>query len=284
MNKYHYSLLFFWLSTTFSFGQINNPCDHPDYEALVAFNQAMNGNNWFTKWDLSDCDVCNWFGIVCNQENRVSDIAFTEDNGLKGQIPSSIQNFTELEGLIIINNNLQSTIPPEIGNLTKLRVLDLINCQIFGTIPPELGNLGGLIALLLQDNSLTGTIPNTIGNLQVIASLNFSNNQLSGALPRELAGVGVSFTQSVLIDLSNNNFEGCIPSTFELFCDSPIPNKYYGIDLRNNPNLTNDDFIQFCFSQVGLCPENGNTANCNALNFIGNEEEITVSGLTPNPK
>ncbi len=52
------------------------------------------------------------------------------------------------------------------------------------------------------------------------------------------------------------------------------------MNLTNNPNLTNDDFIQFCSTQAGLCQEN-NTANCNVLQFPTENNQITISGLTP---
>ncbi|GEM_PF-1581186 len=233
----------------------NDICDHPDYPALVAFYNATNGTDWTEKWDLSDCQVCDWFGVSCNQQNRVTGITLDE-NGLTGMIPT------------------------EIGSLNFLRVLILDNNLLTGQLPSSIGNLTNLSVLLLNDNNLSGSLPPQIGDLAEIEFLSFTNNQIEGAIPPEYAGIGISTLVPVQIRMNNNLLSGCFPSSLKTWCSSLPPIKFYTIDLLNNPDLPNGgNFSPFCNNDEGICPV-ASTNNCEDLQFLGQNEQITVSGLT----
>ncbi|MEE9437624.1 MAG: M12 family metallo-peptidase, partial [Saprospiraceae bacterium] len=79
----------------------NLPC-HPAYNALVDLYNSTNGVSWLLKngWQQgalgNDCDVCNWYGITCDNLNNVI-------------------------GINLKNNNLSGTLPITIGDLTYLR-------------------------------------------------------------------------------------------------------------------------------------------------------------------
>jgi len=105
-----------------TFAQTN--CDHPDYAPLAALYEATDGDNWTTSWDLSNCDVCSYFGITCDENSRVSRIELDENN-LTGFIPSEIGEFTNLVSLDLAENTLSGSIPSSIGQLTTLTGLML---------------------------------------------------------------------------------------------------------------------------------------------------------------
>ena len=102
-------LIFFVVVSVMStFAQEND-----DYNALVAFYNSTNGDDWAENTDwLVDPNVCNWFGITCDIEGKVISIDFkpTLDNSgtfistdIIGSIPPEIGDLVYLEELIIWN-------------------------------------------------------------------------------------------------------------------------------------------------------------------------------------
>ena len=140
-------------------------CDHPDYEPLAALYEATDGDSWTTSWDLSNCDVCSYFGITCDENGRVARIELDENN-LTGSIPAEIGEFTNLVSLDLSDNALSGSIPSNIGQLTTLTGLMLTANQLTGNIPPEIGKLTELSSLWLNLNGLSGEIPSSLGNDQ----------------------------------------------------------------------------------------------------------------------
>ena len=292
----------------------DEPC-HPDYPALMALYNSTDGANWTdnTNWE-EDCDVCNWYGITC-ENNRVTKIELGLNN-LQGPIPPEIGNLTELTILNLqLNDELTGTIPievtslvnlvelelsgqqlsgsipPEIGNLTELTLLSL-GFNLSGSIPSEIGNLTKLKFLSLGINKLTGTIPPEIGHLTDLEQLSFVNNQLTGSIPSEIGNLTKlwildlgfnQFSGSIpltfknlgalgglylnvnqlsgnilpdlgnlpslnILDLSYNQFTGCIPSELNSLCGN---NNI--VNLNNNPNLSEQDFMEFCNNDAEEC-------------------------------
>jgi len=123
-NTRHLATL--WVILTYfvpSFAQ--NTCDHPDYSALVALYDATDGDNWTTSWDLSDCDVCAYSGITCDENGQIIEIDL-DGNNLTGVIPPEIGEFSNLTGLNLAGNALSGSIPSNIGQLTSLTGLVLV--------------------------------------------------------------------------------------------------------------------------------------------------------------
>ena len=112
-------------------------CTHPDSIALMAIYNSTDGPNWTdnTGWG-QDCEPCNWFGVTCNDSNRVETLVLLNNN-LTGSLPSEINQLTEMKNLFMDQNALNGVLPAELGDLTNLEALSLHNNQISGSIPPK---------------------------------------------------------------------------------------------------------------------------------------------------
>ena len=162
---------------------------NPDRAVLVALYEATDGNNWTNKanW-LSDRSLSQWHGVTTNANGRVTSLVLDE-NGLSGELPSSLGDLAYLEVLRLFRNELSGSIPSALGNLTNLRTLTLTGNQLSGSIPSALGNLTDLIVLGLGNNQLSGAIPAELGNLSNLVALFLSWTQLSGEIPPELGNL-----------------------------------------------------------------------------------------------
>ncbi len=177
-----------------------------DRDALVALNDATNGDNWTdnTNW-LTDAPLNEWYGVTTNEDGRATRLDLEEHN-LSGHIPPEIGNLVELTDLSFRGNRLTGTVPQELSRLNNLQVLLLNDSELTGSIPSELGSLTNLKVLFLSRNQLTGTIPPELSNLPNLGELFLSDNQFTGCIPFILRDVPVNdFTE---LDLP--------------FCDNPV--------------------------------------------------------------
>ncbi len=200
------------------------PCNHPDFAPLMAFYNSMDGPNWINNsgWKegaaSNNCNPCNgWYGVTCNQNNRVNGISLTK-NKLNGQLPNEIGQILFLEVLHLGNNvpfpvnvnNVYGEIPSSIENLKDMSYIDLQRNKISGTFPFALTKLTKLTALFLSENEISGSLPKEIGNLNLLQYLRLSRNKLSSNLPLEL-GLLLNLRE---LSLGENQFIGSIPKEF----------------------------------------------------------------------
>ena len=198
-------------------------CDnsqHPDYEPLMALYNATNGPDWTnnTNW-ITDCDVCNWEGITCDDNGRVYIITLP-------------------------NNNLSGELPSELGQLTELVEIFLDGNSLYGSIPEALYTIPTLENIILSNNFLGGGLSANICQLNNLNEIRLSNNQLFGEIPSCLG----DFTNLLVINLGYNNFSGCYPSSWLTYCGNDQMNFEENICLR--------DWTDFCNTN-GDC--SGNT-------------------------
>lgn len=215
---------------------VSVPC-HPDKTALVNLYNAMGGASWTNKsgWvnNATNCDICTWFGVVCNDEGRVSALNLGFNN-VSGSIPASITDLTQLTKLNLYSNNLSGALPTMLHNLTLLNYIDLADNNYSGTIPVSFGNIINLRTLFLDDNNLSGTLPSGLAN-----------------------------TDLETLWLNQNNFSGCIPNNYEVFCDRDA-----NVRFDANPLLPGGgNYNNFCstgyggdFDNDGYC---GGSVDCN---------------------
>jgi hypothetical protein len=108
----------------------------------------------------------------------------TEDNQLKGSLPSELFFLAQLTGLTLSGGDLDGTLAPMLYQLTNLVDLNLSFNLLSGSIPSELGSsLTNLDTLALQGNQFTGSIPLEFSRLESATNIQLQDNPiLTGSL------------------------------------------------------------------------------------------------------
>ncbi|NEU70052.1 hypothetical protein GK091_24450 [Spirosoma agri] len=286
-------------STSFSISACSRT---PDYSTLVDLFNATKGYSWVnrTNW-LVGCDPCQWYGVGCNEQGRVT-ILNLPDNNLIGTLPASLSALSSLKELNVSGNGLSGEIPPGLGKLTDLTILYMPVNSLTGTIPAELGNLTKLQELYLGGNRLTGVIPSNLRKLSSLGILFLDYNQLSGGIPAwlselsnltalDLSGnpLGGSIPASLAalpklnyVNLSAANLSGCLPTSLTAWCGRRI-------NITENPGLP-AYFQYFCTSGMGSCAADNTppiaTSLVNQTATIGTVFSLTIPAFadaqTPN--
>ncbi|WMV31915.1 hypothetical protein MTR67_025300 [Solanum verrucosum] len=175
-----------------------------------------------------------------------------QNNKLTGTLPTNFSIGSSLISLNLHGNELEGEIPRSLANCKKLQVLDLGDNHLNDTFPMWLGTLPELRVLRLTSNKLHGPIRSSGAKIMFpdLRIIDLSNNAFSKDLPTSLfqhlkgmmtidqtiklpnyKGGGFYYQDSVVvvtkglklevvkilslytvIDLSNNKFEGRIPS------------------------------------------------------------------------
>jgi hypothetical protein len=136
----------------------------------------MNNTGW-----LVTPDYCEWYGISCNADGDVTEIALGKQNirlktfGLRIRAHNTSKHSTD-------SNNLQGTPPNELGAIESLEVLSAFSNNLTGTLPAVL-NWPNLKFIDVENNQLTGpAFPTTLALLTALEVYRVSNNLLTGAL------------------------------------------------------------------------------------------------------
>ncbi|XP_021812010.1 receptor-like protein 12 [Prunus avium] len=159
------------------------------------------------------------------------------ENHYSGEIPPSFCNLNHLHILDLSNNNLSGMLPQCLGNSSGLEIFTLNSNSFHGNIP-QLCPTGesSLKMVDLSYNQLQGKVPRSIANCTLLEFFNLGNNQISDIFPSWLGTlpalsililrsngfhgmIGKSatnhdFPKLCIIDLSNNDFSGMLPSNY----------------------------------------------------------------------
>ena len=95
--------------TLLTFEQPEPDCP-PERDILLDLYQATNGEQWFATWDTTSCNSCEWYGITCDEEQRITRIDLSGNN-LTGELPASLAELTQLTTLMLTENNLFGCFP-----------------------------------------------------------------------------------------------------------------------------------------------------------------------------
>ncbi|KAI8557085.1 hypothetical protein RHMOL_Rhmol05G0307200 [Rhododendron molle] len=120
---------------------------------------------------------CQWKGVTCDQNGRVSGLNLSSESITSGiDRSSALFSLRYLETLNLAYKSLNSTpIPSNVGDLTNLRDLNLSNSGFSGQIPVGLSLLSKLVTLYFPGTrSLQIENPNLstlIGNLSGVEEL-----------------------------------------------------------------------------------------------------------------
>jgi hypothetical protein len=275
--------LMFVLLATLTFSQTS----HPDYNALVDLYNSTNGDSWTTStnWLDDTKPISTWYGIT-ETNGRVIGISL-DSNNLRGTIPESFSDLTELTTFSIRLNSIFGSFPlATFINQTKLEYVDINSNYMSGFIPPEISNLNNLRHLDIGWNSFTGSIPQEMTTLVNLQYVYLHNNQISGNIP---SGPGNMPSLEVLY-LVNNNLSGTVPDL------SILPSLTY-FDISSNqfvfgdiePNYTalNASLgTNFIYAPQNLIGEKineavplGDTITLTALNVSGSQNSYTWSRI-----
>ncbi|PPE01831.1 hypothetical protein GOBAR_DD01159 [Gossypium barbadense] len=157
---------------------------------------------------VTTCDDSLEFIITSLTNNSRLKFLALDGNLLKGEIPESIGNLSEVLSIFYMGGNrISGNIPPSIAQLSGLTLLNLSYNSISGEIPPEMGKLVELQMLGLAGNQIFGRIPTSFGDLRKLNQIDLSGNQLVGQIPSSFQ----NFQKLLSTDLSNNRFNGSIP-------------------------------------------------------------------------
>ncbi|PIN04770.1 Leucine-rich repeat protein [Handroanthus impetiginosus] len=206
------------LSNNHFFGHI--PDCFSDFESLRFLNLANN----------------NFSGKIPHSFGSLSALSllYLRNNSLSGELPTSMANLTNLMMIDVGGNRLTGKIPYWIGDqLSELKVLILRFNEFYGSIPSSLCGLVHIQILDLSSNKISGVIPNCVYQYFAMTEkknesmpIMDHNTSIYGYPLGEVyhfqsayfmwKGKEVKYVNNLglveIIDLSNNNLVGQIPS------------------------------------------------------------------------
>ncbi|XVF78400.1 hypothetical protein PTKIN_Ptkin14bG0129100 [Pterospermum kingtungense] len=149
--------------------------------------------------------------LLCKVSSlQVLDLSY---NNLSGMIPQCLANFSN--SLAIFNlraNNFYGPIPPTWKCGNNMHFISLGRNKFYGKVPRSIARCSMLQYLDLGDNQIKDTFPSWLGVLQRLRVLILRSNRFHGT-------IGTPESDSVfpklhIIDLSNNEFTGFLPSEY----------------------------------------------------------------------
>ena len=220
-----------------------------DCEALVAFYDATNGDNWRknSNWK-TNTPLSHWYNVEANAAGEVETLIFWENN-LTGTLPD-LSGLTDLTHISLVRNNVTGSLN---GNYfpESLERLQLFDLDLTGPMP-DFSSLNNLYYIELAYNRLSGSMdgkhfPASLRELY----LNWNN--LTGSLP-DFSGLG----SLKWLEIEHNNLTGDISA-------SHFPEELRELHLSDNKLTgTLPDFSGFDYLDILKFKENNLTGSINA--------------------
>lgn len=231
-----------------AFATISVEVPDPERDALVAFYNGTDGDNWTikTNW-MSDAPLRDWHGVILNGEGRVEELHLPGNN-LRGSLPAEISALEKLKRLVLFGNGLAGYIPPEIGQLGNLVELNLSSNQFTGNLPAEIGRLDDLTLLFVDDNiGLYGPLPRSMLNLtftviwvvgtQLCLPADVEFQEWSNAITNNRGLAECSVERNALVTLYNSTDGGNWTINTKWLTDAPLA-EWYGVTTNTEGLVT----------------------------------------------
>ncbi|KAF6174934.1 hypothetical protein GIB67_026422 [Kingdonia uniflora] len=267
INYHHF--IFILLLSSFTSSQSNKTCNEVDSKALLSFSHNISAIPPLN-WSLSGLDCCQWEGISCNQDGRVTHLSLPL-KGLKGRISPSLGNLTYLTHLNLSNNHIWGT-TGVLTTLDQLEILDVSSNDLNGHF--EISSLS-LTMLNISNNIFSGIIPisSICLNSKLLACLDLSCNNFEGEIPTGLANC----SKLEVFRAGNNNLSGSLPDDlYDVISLQEISlpgNRISGI-IRGDRivRLANLTILELCRNELsGVIPlEIGNLTKLRSLTIYSN--------------
>ncbi|KAM3377100.1 receptor protein kinase TMK1 [Capsicum galapagoense] len=158
----------------------------------------------------SDPNPCKWGKVGCTKDHRVTRIQ-VGGLGLKGSLPPSLNNLTELQVFEVQNNQLTGPLPSFAGLNSLQRIL--VSTNGFTSIPSDFfDGMTSLQSVNLDQNPFSPwSIPDSLKSATSLQTFSANSANITGKIPDFF---GDAFPSLVDLHLSFNNFEGSIPTSF----------------------------------------------------------------------
>ena len=184
---------------------------------MIEFFNNCDGMKWEknSNWG-SNLPLSHWHGITTDP-NRPESIIKIElkYNKLKGEIPRSLFELSDLEILDLSGNKLSGNLPDNLTNLKSLTEFNISKNNMEGVL--HIQNLEKILNMKIVNNNSVDIshnskfeLPNRLGDLKFNKKIfNLSNCSIGGRIPSSLG----ELSSIEVLDLSCNQFEGNIPSS-----------------------------------------------------------------------
>ena len=173
-----------------------------EHDALLDLYQVVNEPDWFISLDLKQSPD-SWHRVFFTN-NRVPGINLSRNN-LKGTLPISIGNLTNLYFPELVFNQLEGELPQSLSQVQHKRSLVLNSNPYDRKIPSYIDDSKKLEVLLLSSIHFTGTVSKDILNvfdkcfrdsfssavlhLKEFQKLNIAANNFTDKLPNDLTEI-----------------------------------------------------------------------------------------------
>jgi len=215
------------------------------------------------------------------------------DNNLSGNIPHWIS--LDAKALQLRSNNFTGNIPPQICQMSSLIILDFAHNTISGYIPSCLQNITTLVfnnasrymfsysfpsfhnRYLIMDDGLElvtkGQVSKYEKNLHFVTLIDMSNNNLTGTIPSQI----FSLTGLFSLNLSHNSLTGKIPNEIgnmkKLESLDFSVNNFQGEIPQDLSSLSFLSYLNLSFNNLtGQIPSGTQMQGFNVLSYIGNRD------------
>ncbi|XP_047249858.1 receptor-like protein Cf-9 homolog [Capsicum annuum] len=206
--------------------------------------------------------ICNLTSLVILDLGR---------NNSRGEIPQCLGNITALTVLDIRHNNISGNLPRAFSNGCSLTRLNLHGNKLEGKIPRSLANCKELQVLDLGDNHLIGTFPMCLGTLPKLQVLSLRSNELHGSI--RTPTVETIFPNLRMLDLTSNGLELEVVRILSLYTTVNLSNNKFEGHI---PSIVGDlvalRVLNLCHNRLEghIPPSLGNLSVVESLDLSGN--------------